>query len=140
MRRIPVVLAIGAILAGLLVGAPAAAAAQAPAPQPEPGPTVYVGQLTARQLVALGESGVDRHDIATHPGAAGKVAVEVVLTRGQAAKLNAQGFGLSEKRVDGAAVSQRLQQEAASGYRVYRSYSEPGGIKNELVALAKQYP
>src|SRR5262245_23230987 len=139
MRRISVVLAIGAMLAGLLVGAPAAAAA--PAPQPEPGPTVYVGQLTARQLAALGGAGLDREEITTRRGtAAGKVTVEVVLTRAQAAKLNSQGFGLTEKRVDGAAVSRRLQQEAAAGYTVFRSYSEPGGLKDEIVALSKRYP
>jgi hypothetical protein len=141
MRRMSVVLAIGTMLAGLLGAVPAAAAVQAPAPGPEPGPTVYVGQLTARQLAALGDAGLDRHDIATRRGAAaGKVAVEVVLTRGQAAKLNRQGFGLTEKRVDGAAVSRRLQQEAAAGYTVFRPYSEPGGIKDELVAISRQYP
>ena len=75
-----------------------------------------------------------------HGAAAGKVAVEVVLTRGQAAKLNSQGFGLTEKRVDGAAVSQRLEQQAASGYTVFRSYGEPGGIKDELVAISRRYP
>jgi hypothetical protein len=137
MRRMSVVLAIGAMLAGLLGAAPAAVAAQAL----EPGPTVYVGQLTARQLAALGDVGLDRHELTTRRAAvAGKVAVEVVLTRGQAAKLNSQGFGLTEKRVDGAAVSQRLQREAASGYTVFRSYSEPGGIKDELVAISRQYP
>ena len=138
MRRTSVVLAIGAMLAGLLAAAPAAAVA---AQASDPGPTVYVGQLTARQLMALGDAGVDRHDITTRRGAAaGKVAVEVVLTRGQAAKLNSRGFGLTEKRVDGAAVSQRLEQQAASGYTVFRSYGEPGGIKDELVAISRQYP
>jgi Zinc carboxypeptidase/Immune inhibitor A peptidase M6 len=137
MKRTSVVLAIGAMLAGLLAAAPAAVAAQGA----EPGPTVYVGQLTAAQVAALGEAGVDRHDLAVRRGAAaGRLAVEVVLTRGQAAKLNSKGFGLTEKRVGGAAVSQRLQREAAAGYSVFRSYSEPGGIRDELVAISRRYP
>jgi hypothetical protein len=136
MKRTSVMLAIIAVLAGLLAAAPAAAAA----PASEAGPTVYVGQLTRAQLATLGGAGLDRHDIAVRRGAAGKLAVEVVLTRGQAAKLIGQGLALTEKRVGGAAVTQRLQQETASGYTVYRSWSEPGGIRDELIAVTQQYP
>ena len=66
--------------------------------------------------------------------------VEVVLTRQQAAKLKAVGVELAEKKVDGAAVSKRLSEENANGYTVFRSYSEPGGIRDELVDLSRQYP
>ena len=37
-------------------------------------------------------------------------------------------------------MSQRLNSKAASGYTVFRSYSEDGGIRDELIALARQYP
>jgi murein tripeptide amidase MpaA len=55
-------------------------------------------------------------------------------------KREALGLPLAEKSVDGTAVSKKLATQAASGYTVFRSYSEPGGIKDELIAIAKQYP
>ena len=63
-----------------------------------------------------------------------------MLQRRQAAKLNSLGLKLKEKEVGGTTVSKRLNNKAASGYTVFRSYSEDGGIRDELIALARQYP
>ena len=138
MRARSIAFLVCALVAGLLgVAAPSASAA----PPPEAGPTVYVGELTTDQLKQVADLGLD-HGTVTSRGAAadGKVAVEVVLTRQQAQKLNSLGLTLAEKQVAGEAVSQRLDAQSASGYEVFRSYSEPGGIRDELIALTRQYP
>ena len=121
MKRRLVLLAIGAMVASLLVATPTASAK----PKPEAGPTVFVGELTHEQLKQLSDLGLDRSDLSARQGATeGTTSVEVVLTRRQAAKLNALGLKLEEKKVGGVTVSQRLSSEAASGYTVFRSYSE----------------
>ena len=134
MRRRIVLLVIGALVATLLGATPTASAD----PKPEAGPTVYVGQLTTAQVKQLSDLGLDRsrvdHD-QSRCGQGESLAVEVILTAQQVAKLNVLGLNLSEKKIDGAAVSQRrLGAQAAAGYTVFRSYSEPGGIRDELVA------
>ena len=89
----------------------------------------------------LAASGVDRSEITTSPGSAeGTVSVEVVLSPDQAAKLRSQGVDLNEKIVDGETATERMNQQQAKGYTVFRSYSQPGGIKDEMEALAAARP
>ena len=38
----------------------------------------------------------------------------------------------------GQTVREQAAAQAAGGYTVYRSYDEPGGIRDELYALAKK--
>ncbi|SDS38755.1 Immune inhibitor A peptidase M6 [Friedmanniella luteola] len=136
MRRKVVLLVIGALVATALGSAPPASAA----PTTEPGPTVYVGELTADQLGEVGDLGLDREELVSRGRAGDKFRVEVVLSRRQAAKLEAIGVELTEKEVAGTRVSQRLSEQNASGHAVFRSYSEAGGLRDELVALSRQYP
>jgi murein tripeptide amidase MpaA len=138
MRRPVVLIASGGLVLGLLGAAPALAA---PAPESAAaGPTVYTGELTPQQLGRLREVGADHEDIATAQGTGGALKVEVVLTGSEAAKARALGIPLAEKRVGGTAVSRTMAAEAASGYTVFRSYSEPGGIREEYESLARQNP
>ena len=135
-------LVVGILVLGLVGAAPDSLGApprSAPATDADLGPTVYVGQLTPAQVTSLGSLGLDREDLTAHRTGT-KVAVEVVLSRVQAAKLQSQGVPISEKKVDGATVTQRMTAAAASGYTVFRSYSEPGGIRDELIGIARQYP
>ena len=137
MKRRFVLLAIGAMVASLFVGIPTASAK----PKPEAGPTVFVGELTHEQLKQLTELDLDRSELSARQGATeGSTHVEVVLTQREAAKLNGLGLKLEEKRVGGDTVSERLNSEAASGYNVFRSYSEAGGIRDELIDLNRQFP
>ncbi len=135
MRRRVVLLIIGSLITTVL-GVPGASAE----PDPDPGPTVYTAELSADQLSTVGTLGVDREDLVSRGRAGDKFRVEVVLSPGQAEKLEAGGLELTEKRVDGATVSQRLSAQNARGYQVFRSYSQPGGIRDELVDLSRQYP
>ena len=100
---------------------------------------VYVGTVTPKQLDELRSVGVDAKDITKEAdGSATKV--ETVLTERQAARLAAKGVKLSVKRIGGKAASEVLREQAAAGCDAYRSYSEPGGIRDEIDAVAAQYP
>ena len=113
------------------------------AKQPDPSDRdnfeVYQGTVTPKQLDELRSAGVDAKDITKEAdGSATKV--ETVLTERQAAGLAAKGLKLSVKRIGGKAASEVLREQAAAGFDAYRSYSEPGGIRDEINAVAAQYP
>jgi hypothetical protein len=72
-------------------------------------------------------------------GEAGTTEVEAVLTDTQAAKLEAQGVELEVKRVDGKKASEVLLAQAEQGWDAFRSYSEEGGIRDELLATAAEH-
>lgn len=140
MKRLAVVTVMIMVvgLTGLTVGTGPLAAAD---PPDDTGLTVFVGDLTQAQFAALIATGVDRQEISTHAAAAAnEIGVEVVLTPSQAAKLTSQGVDLQEKQIDGQTVTQRLDEDAAKGFTVFRSYSEPGGIKDEMKQLAAARP
>ena len=94
VRRRLALLVVGALVASLLGTVPTASAE----PPAEPGPTVFVGQLTTKELKRLADLGLDHEDLVSRGMAKDKVAVEVVLTRLQAAKLNALGLNLARSR------------------------------------------
>jgi Zinc carboxypeptidase/Immune inhibitor A peptidase M6 len=136
MRRKVVLLIVGALVATLLGGMPTASAD----PKADPGPTVYVGELTADQFKKLGDLGLNRENTVSRGRAGDKFRVEIVLSPREAAKLKASGVELTEKKVGGTDVSRRMSEQNAIGHEVFRSYSEPGGIRDELVDLSEQYP
>jgi murein tripeptide amidase MpaA len=62
---------------------------------------------------------------------------EAVLTRRQAAKIRAQGVEVSFLRNDnGQTVTQQAALMALNGFTVWRSWDEPGGIRDELYDVA----
>ncbi|MGH8969147.1 MAG: M14 family zinc carboxypeptidase [Actinomycetes bacterium] len=137
MRRSPVVLALLALVAGLVVAAPNATAA------PEDrggGLEVFVGNLSPAQVESLAAAGLDHEDVATGKLRDGRVPVEVVMSERQAAKLQAEGLDLRVKTVNGKKASTALAEQARAGYDAYRSYSEKGGIRDELVDTTRQNP
>ncbi len=140
MRRLSV-LAVGALtasLAGLAGVVPVATAAPAPA---KDSPTVFVGEIDGKQFGQLAATGIDREEIrTTRTATKDKVKVEVVLSSSQAAKLRAVGVNLTEKKVAGQTVSKRMKDAAEEGFSVFRSYSEPGGIKDEMIQTAADHP
>ncbi len=142
MKRLAAILSAAAVVLGLSV-TPAAAAPDPATPTPPPvadspaGPSVFVGDLTPAQLDAVVASGVDRTEVITDPGAAGKVRVQVILGSTAARNLVAAGVPLAVKEPT---AQQRSTQRSAAGYEVFRSYSEPGGIRDEYIAAAKDHP
>ncbi|PZG18257.1 zinc carboxypeptidase [Micromonospora craterilacus] len=139
MRRTP--LAIAGVFT--LVGALALTAPASARPPSDPGGRdsmeVYVGTVGPAQLHQLREAGVDiGHEATTDQS--GKTQIETVLSRGQADRLARKGVKLSIKQVRGKNASQVLREQAATGWRAFRSYSEPGGIRDEITATAARHP
>jgi Zinc carboxypeptidase/Immune inhibitor A peptidase M6 len=101
---------------------------------------LYSGDISVDQLMELRSSGFDI--VGTEAGATpGTVAVEMVVSATDVADLEADGVEVDpvvdatgQKTADGASA------EAAAGLSVWRSYSEPGGIRDEIVELAAAYP
>jgi hypothetical protein len=66
---------------------------------------------------------------------------DAVLTQDQRAKLAASGVKVTLKRNDkGQTVSEQAAAQAVGGYNVWRSWDQPGGIRDELFAVARQNP
>ncbi|TDD17608.1 zinc carboxypeptidase [Kribbella turkmenica] len=135
MRRSAVVTAVLAVLAGALVAGPGATAA--PAQGGGDGLEVYVGELDPQQLQKLADLGVDRQELSVGPKAAdGKARVEVVITDRQATKLRTDGVDLTVKKVNGRDAADEAARLVQAGPTVFRPYSGPGGLREELVATA----
>ena len=64
-----------------------------------------------------------------------------VLTASQRAKLAATGVKVKLTRnKKGLTVTQQAARQAANGFNVYRSWDEPGGIRDELFQVARHNP
>ncbi|MEV1289151.1 M14 family zinc carboxypeptidase [Micromonospora sp. NPDC049679] len=127
-----------------LVGAMALTAPASARPPSDPGGRdsleVYVGTLNPKQLDELRDVGVDLDHATARSDAGGNATVETVLTKSQATRLTSKGVPLSVKKVRGKAASTALREQASAGWRAFRSYSEPGGIRDELTATAARFP
>jgi len=133
-RRLAVAFAGSLVLAGLSWSTGRA--------EPPPGPSedsanlsVYTGVVDSAALSSIVGLGVDRHELEVAPveGADGQFQVEVILSDGQAAALNEAGAQLTPK--GGANRRLAVQQDG-----VFRRYSGPGGLQEELIATAAAYP
>ena len=69
------------------------------------------------------------------------MSLDIVLTPDEAKGLHARGLDVKvKKNKDGKSVKQLAAEQAESGYKVWRSWDEPGGIRDELYRLAKDNP
>jgi hypothetical protein len=69
------------------------------------------------------------------------IRADAVLTQSQRAKLAASGVKVKLTRnKKGQTVTEQAAVQAAGGYEVYRSWDEPGGIRDELYNVARQNP
>ncbi len=99
---------------------------------------VYTATLKASQLSVVAGQGLD---VTGQRRVKGGVELDLVLNRGQANKLEAQGIDLELTRVKGGlTVRQLAAQQAVAGFNVWRSYDEPGGIRDQLYAAARRNP
>jgi hypothetical protein len=105
------------------------------APVGDGGFDVYVGTLDRAQSRRLDTGGVDVDEISRRSVAGGKVAVEVILGRKQAARLTAAGVPLRVKP-----LTTRMRTLQAQAPKVFRPYSGPGGISEELAGTAARFP
>ncbi|MCM0674751.1 immune inhibitor A [Micromonospora phytophila] len=101
---------------------------------------VYVGTMNAEQLEQLRGAGVDLGHDHQETDRAGNTTIETVLSKRQAARLTGSGVPLKVKQVRGRDASQALREQATAGWSAFRSYSEPGGIRDEITATAARHP
>ncbi len=99
---------------------------------------VYTAEVSAEQAADLVAAGVD---IAASRATDEGVSVDVVLTEREAKGLQQRGVDVHvKKNKDGKSAKQLAAEQAASGYTVWRSWDESGGIRDELYQLAKDNP
>jgi Zinc carboxypeptidase/Immune inhibitor A-like, MAM domain len=98
---------------------------------------MYTAVVDRAQARALVRQGLD----ATAERPAGQqVELDLVLTAAEAARLQERGIRIDLKRnEDGKTIRELAAEQAASGYTVWRSYDEPGGIRDELYDLSRRY-
>ncbi|GAA2530023.1 M14 family metallopeptidase [Pilimelia columellifera] len=138
MRRVLLASATALALSGATLGLPTAAPA---APQTQhDGLEVYTGTLSAKQVDGLRDVGLDHGSARTTRRGDGNYAVEAVLSGEQLRQLAGQGITLQVKKVRGKAASEELRQQGLAGWKAFRSFSEPGGLRDEIAALAARYP
>jgi murein tripeptide amidase MpaA len=88
--------------------------------------------------IAKGAAGVE---LAGQRQTASGLEADAVLTRSQVSKLRASGVKVSLTRnKKGQTVTEQARAMAAAGFDVYRSWDEPGGIRDELSQIASQNP
>ena len=97
--------------------------------------TADVSGTEAAEIVAGG------FDIADSRVTEDGVSLDIVLTDSEAKGLQARGLDVKvKKNKDGKSARQLAAEQAASGFNVWRSWDEPGGIRDELYRLAKENP
>ena len=95
-------------------------------------------ETTAEQLAAFEDKGLD---VASSRVMAKGVKAQMILTRSQVQDVRAEGARAKLTRVKGGkTVKQFAAAQAVNGFTVWRSYDEPGGYRDQMHALARQYP
>ncbi len=129
MKRSVSVLSALALVVGGVAASPAAAA-----PSNDP-LDVYVAQVTGEQAGELSRQGFD---IAGSRAAGDRVEVELVISEGQREQLAKRGVRAEvKKNKDGKSARQLAAEQSVNGFTVWRSFDEPGGIRDQLYALAR---
>jgi Zinc carboxypeptidase len=99
---------------------------------------MYRATVDATTLQTLQSGG---YDIASVRETARGVEVALVLTRAEHNRLRDQGVRLTVWRdKDGRTQSQRAAVQSAEGFTVWRSFDEPGGLRDEMYQLARRNP
>jgi hypothetical protein len=96
---------------------------------------MYVAKVSPAKASQLLKKGYDISDIRNR----GRLSsIDMVLTRAQRDRLAASGVNVRLKRTrSGKTVRQLATAQAAAGFTVWRSWDEPGGIRDELYRVAR---
>jgi hypothetical protein len=124
-------LAAAVAAAVLIVAAPAGAAARDRL-------DAYTAIVDARGLAAVTAAGFDLEGAKKVRGG---TEVDLIMTAEQRDKLAAEGVNARLTRVQGGlTVQQFAARQALSGFNVWRSWDEPGGLRDELRETARENP
>ncbi len=138
MRRSYAAVLTMVVITGLFAGLTSATGAPA-APERRDPLDAYTATVSPETLADLAAQGYDVGETGRSAGA--RTTVDLVLDRREAARLRAQGVKLSLTKVKGGkTVRQFAAAQAAGGYTVWRSYDEPGGIRDQMYAIARDNP
>ncbi len=97
----------------------------------------YHARVSTADLATLRAQGFD----VTELNVTGRYSkVELIMTRTEASLLAKRGIRARVLRHNGRTTSRRSALAATSGYTVFRPYSGPGGIEQELRSLVLRYP
>ena len=98
----------------------------------------YTAVVQSAELPDIAAQGVD---VSGQRPVANGIELDLVLDPAQADVLRAKGVDLKLTRVKGGkTVREFAAAEAANGFNVWRSYDEPGGIRDQLYAAARDNP
>lgn len=99
---------------------------------------MYTADVTAAQAAEVSAAGFD---VAASRATEDGLSIDVVLTEQEAKGLQQRGVNVHvKKNKDGKSAKQLAEEQAASGFDVWRSWDEPGGIRDELYKVAKDNP
>jgi zinc carboxypeptidase len=99
---------------------------------------MYRATVDAAQAASLTRGG---YDVAAKRAAPGGTQVDLVLRARDRDRLASEGVKLELIRNDkGQTVRQQAALQAAAGFTVWRSYDQPGGIRDELYSIAAKNP
>jgi hypothetical protein len=94
--------------------------------------TAKVDRVQAREIARAG------YDVIADRQTAAGFEVDLVLSAPERARLAGQGVDLKVKRLkNGLTIQQFAAQQSASGFNVWRSWDEAGGIRDELYDIAQ---
>ena len=97
--------------------------------------TALVQRPQVDRLVREGFDLVAAHEVK------GGVQVDLVLSPTERARLESRGIALTLRRTPaGLTVKELAAKQAVGGYNVWRSWDEPGGIRDELYQVAAEHP
>jgi hypothetical protein len=98
----------------------------------------YTARVTPEQVGRLARTG---QDVAGSRVVGDKVEVDLVLTPAQRDRLARQGITATLTRVKGGkTVREFAAAEAANGFTVWKSYDQPGGIRDQVYAVGAANP
>lgn len=98
--------------------------------------SVWRAEVTKEQVPLLLEAGADAHEMTEQVPDKGSATVELFLTDRQAGQLRGQGVELAEHDLS----AQAEKRVAAAGDGVFRPYSGPNGLKQEILDTARANP
>jgi hypothetical protein len=97
---------------------------------------VYTAKVSAAKAGELVRAG---YDVVSTRATTTGVRLELVLSTGERAKLAAEGIAVRLKRdKKGRTIQQRAAFQALNGFNVWRSFDEPGGLRDEMYAIARR--
>ena len=136
MRRSLAISSTMAVIVSFCVGSAAAAAPSAP---PDPDQLdAYTAVVQPSEVATITQQGIE---VSGHRQVANGIELDMVLDQALAEQLRGKGVNLSLTRVKGGkTVREFAAEQAVAGFNVWRSYDEPGGIRDQLYAAAARNP